>query len=106
VSTGGLAGAVGDSSSRILLRSSSSPARSQIHDDYRFGATVNHSILDGNPDSEPDNDVCPREAASGGGGGLFRREGGRDRGCPLAQRGTSPEILVQTDVVVRQGGFR
>ncbi|MEI6085531.1 MAG: HYR domain-containing protein, partial [Verrucomicrobiota bacterium] len=34
------------------------------HQDFRFTATVNHAAIDGNADTAPANDVCPRPANS------------------------------------------
>ncbi|MCG3149727.1 MAG: hypothetical protein PCFJNLEI_03192 [Verrucomicrobiae bacterium] len=39
------------------------------HEDYRFTAQVNHAVIDGNPDTTPTNDTCPRPAS------------GTDKGC-------------------------
>ena len=32
----------------------------RFHEDFRFVATVNHAAIDGNADTMPVNDVCPR----------------------------------------------
>ncbi|MGH8010821.1 MAG: hypothetical protein ACREQ3_27860, partial [Candidatus Binatia bacterium] len=32
------------------------------HEDYSYTATVNHAVLDGNADTHPADDICPRTA--------------------------------------------
>ncbi len=36
--------------------------RGRGHEDYRYLAVVNHAALDGNPDTHPEDDVCPHDA--------------------------------------------
>jgi len=38
-------------------------AKNLGHSDYRFIASVNHATLDGEPDSDPSDDVCPRSVS-------------------------------------------
>ena len=45
------------------------PLKGAGHEDYRHIATVNHAAIDGNADTNPSNDSCPRAA------------NGTDKGC-------------------------
>jgi len=38
-------------------------AKNPGHSDYRFTASVNHAALDGEPDSDPSDDACPRSVS-------------------------------------------
>jgi hypothetical protein len=53
--------------------------------DFEFTATINHAAMDGNADSNPANDICPRPANPATG----------DKGCAKG-------LAVQTDVVVKE----
>jgi hypothetical protein len=35
------------------------PRRGRLSEDYRYRARVDHAVLDGRPDDEPENDTCP-----------------------------------------------
>jgi hypothetical protein len=34
--------------------------KTEAHDDYRFSTSVDHSVLDGQTDTDPTDDMCPR----------------------------------------------
>jgi hypothetical protein len=60
--------------------------------DYSFSATVHHEVLDGHPDFDPSDDVCPREP-------IPPKREIQDRGCGRKLRGQSfgPNVV---DVVL------
>jgi hypothetical protein len=69
------------------------------HDDYRFTATVHHEAIDGNTDTHPDDDTCPRGPLPT----LFDPLPDysiRDQGCGPRVFGL-PGGAVLTDVVVK-----
>jgi hypothetical protein len=55
------------------------PAKGAGHQDSRYTATVDHAALDGNPDTHPEADSCPRAAL-----GIGPNPDGtiKDKGCP------------------------
>jgi uncharacterized repeat protein (TIGR01451 family) len=63
---------------------------STSHDDYRYTAVVHHSAIDGQADSRPENDVCPRAAGSAGPG----------QACPRGQSSAGSVPVVSTDLVM------
>jgi hypothetical protein len=54
------------------------PAKGASHRDYRYTATVDHAALDGNPDTHPEDDSCPRDPL-----GIVPNPDGtiKDKGC-------------------------
>ncbi len=42
------------------------PLKGAGHEDFRYLATVHHEAIDGNPDTHPEDDGCPRAALPGG----------------------------------------
>ncbi len=67
-------------------------AKGSVHEDFSYTATVNHAALDGNADTVPANDTCPRPPNVVIG----------DKGCgnkdPVTKQPGAP---VQTDVFVK-----
>lgn len=61
--------------------------------DYSFWATVHHEVLDGNLDSEPSDDVCPRQP-------IPPKRGIEDRGCGWRLRGKPFDPYV-SDVILK-----
>ena len=61
--------------------------------DYSYSATVHHEVLDGNPDSDPSDDICPRQPAPS-------KRDIQDKGCGWKLRGQpfGPNV---TDVVLK-----
>lgn len=64
--------------------------------DYSHSATVHHEVLDGNPDTDPSDDICPRQP-------IPPKREIQDRGCGWGLRGQplGPEVV---DVVLKQEG--
>jgi hypothetical protein len=45
----------------VTFDCANAPAKGAGHQDYRYTATVDHAALDGNPDTHPEDDSCPRD---------------------------------------------
>ncbi len=67
------------------------PLKGAGHEDFRYLATVHHEAIDGNPDTHPEDDGCPRAALPGG---LDPNPDGKvkDTGC----------AEVKTDVFIKE----
>jgi Subtilase family len=70
----------------VTFNCANDPAKGAGHQDYSYTATVNHEALDGNPDTHPEDDSCPRDPL-----GTVPNPDGKikDKGC----------VEVLTDVV-------
>lgn len=70
------------------------------HEDYRYVVTVNHAALDGNPDTHPGDDVCPREPLPGG---IDPNPDGsvKDRGCGARKPDGTLGADVLSDIIVK-----
>jgi hypothetical protein len=70
------------------------PLKGAGHEDFRYLATVHHDAIDGNPDTHPEDDGCPRAALPGG---TDSNPDGKvkDTGC-------AGGVDVKTDVFLKQ----
>lgn len=73
------------------------PLRGRGHEDYRYIARVNRAVLDGNLDTDPTNNVCPRNPVIGPDGVVI------DPGCGARTPGGKLGADILTDVVVHNG---
>ncbi|MBI3800305.1 MAG: SBBP repeat-containing protein [Deltaproteobacteria bacterium] len=75
-----------------------STARNPSHADYRYTVALDHTVLDGNADTHPADDVCPRDPL-----GLDPNPDGTivDQGCGGKKADGTLGAEVLTDVVVK-----
>lgn len=90
---------------RVAFTCANDPARTTIksgnHNDYSYTASVNHAILDGNADSHPADDVCPRTVTAPYEIDPVSNGTIKDRGCgaQLKDKTFGGDIL--TDIIVK-----
>jgi uncharacterized repeat protein (TIGR01451 family) len=68
------------------------PLKGAGHEDYRYLASVHHEAIDNQPDSDQDDDACPRDAL----GGSFK-----DKGCGSKKSDGTLGAPVSTDVTLK-----
>ncbi|MBI2877536.1 MAG: SBBP repeat-containing protein, partial [Candidatus Tectomicrobia bacterium] len=71
------------------------------HDDYSYAATVDHAALDGEEDSHPDDDKCPRSVQPPFEIDLYPDGSIRDKGCGGLKPDKTFGAEILTDVVVK-----
>ncbi len=74
----------------VTIDCANDPLAGAGHEDYRFTASVNHAALDGNTDTMPVNDDCPRGPS------------GADKGCGGKNADGTLGAEVLTDVFLKQ----
>jgi hypothetical protein len=72
------------------------PMKGAGHEDFSYRARVHHTALDGNPDTHPADDECPRAALPGG------TDSNPDPSKPLKDTGCAGNAPVLTDVFIKQ----
>jgi hypothetical protein len=79
------------------------PSKGPGHEDYRYVATVHHEAIDGNADTNPADDVCPRGPPIAAAYNIYPGGGGvvADKGCGGKTASGTLGADVLTDVVVK-----
>ncbi len=85
---------------RVIFDCGSGPLMRPSHVVFRYVATVHHEAIDGQPDSHPVDDTCPRDALPGG---VDPYPDGKiqDNGCGGKKPDGTRGAPVITDVVIR-----
>jgi hypothetical protein len=78
-----------------------STARDPDHSDYRYRAVVNHTALDGTDDSDPFDDVCPRNVTPPYVLAPYPNQTIKDRGCGSKKSDGTFGGDIITDIIVR-----
>jgi len=78
-----------------------SSARDPGHEDYRFVATVDHAALEGEADTHPEDDVCPRVVAPPFVVDPYPDGSIKDKGCGKQKRDGTLGDPITTDLWVR-----
>lgn len=79
-----------------------SSARDPGHEDYRFVATVDHAALEGEADTHPEDDVCPRGVAPPFAVDPYPDGSIKDKGCGKQKRDGTLGDPITTDLWVRE----
>jgi hypothetical protein len=72
------------------------PLKGVGHEDFRYLASVHHEAIDGNADTHPEDDGCPRAALPGS------TDPNPDPDKPLKDTGCAGGVDVKTDVFLKQ----
>jgi hypothetical protein len=80
----------------VTFSCANDPDKGEGHEDFRYLALVHHEAIDGNPDTHPEDDGCPRAALLGG------TDSNPDPAKPLKDTGCAGGVDVKTDVFLKQ----
>jgi hypothetical protein len=85
----------------VIFNCANNPGKGPGSEDYRYVATVHREVLDGQPDTHPECDVCPRPPLPEGDPNPDPSKPIKDKGCGGKNPDKTLGADVLTDIVVK-----